>query len=53
MKVTYLDNGIRYRRICDNICFEDGYIGLIYYYTDNIDVIWLKEKEIIIEKIED
>lgn len=49
MKVTYLNNGIRYHRNCDNICGFANYYGLVYNTPDGDSVIWLDEKDTIIE----
>lgn len=52
MKVTYLNNGIRYHRNCDDICGLDNYYGLIYHTPDGDSVIWLDVKATIIERVE-
>ena len=53
MKVTYLNNGIRYHRNPDNICLINNYYGLIYDSPEGESVIWLDEKHTIIERVED
>lgn len=53
MKVTYLNDGIRYRRNCDVICeFAYDYC-LIYHSPEGERAIWLNKKDTIIEKVED
>lgn len=53
MKVTYLNNGIRYHRNCDDFCDLEFYYGLIYNSPDGESIIWLDEKDTIIERVED
>ncbi len=53
MKVTYLNKGIRYHRVCDNICGKDNYIGLIYQSPEGDSFIWLDEKDTVIEQVQD
>lgn len=45
MKVTYLNNGIRYHRNCDNICSFLNYYGLVYDSPEGESIIWLDEKK--------
>lgn len=51
MKVTYLNNGIRYHRSCDHICGLPSYFGLIYNSPEGESIIWLNKKDTIIETV--
>lgn len=53
MKVTYLNDGIRYHRNCDDICRMFKFYGLIYNTPEGDSVIWLDVKTTIIERGED
>ena len=53
MKVTYLNDNIRYHRNCDGICGLFNFYCLIYSTPDGDSIIWLDAKTTIIEKVED
>ena len=53
MKVTYLNDDIRYHRNCDDICGLPKFYGLIYNTPEGESVIWLDVKTTIIESVED